>query len=116
LCRIGVEMKLFLEGISNYFCSSFVLFICWLSVGYGLNSQSSIPIRSNEGIFFSLQLCQDWLWGLPTLLSSGTRGFFPGVKGLGCEADHLPPSRAKIKNSWSYTSTHLIHLYGMMLR
>jgi hypothetical protein len=28
LCRIGVEMKLFLEGISNYFCSSFVLFIC----------------------------------------------------------------------------------------
>jgi hypothetical protein len=24
---------------------------------------------------------------------------------LGCEADHSPPSSAKVKNAWSYTST-----------
>jgi hypothetical protein len=28
-----------------------------------------------------------------------------GVKQLGCEADHLPSSSAKVKNEWSYTST-----------
>jgi hypothetical protein len=28
-----------------------------------------------------------------------------GVKRLGLEADHLPPSSAEVKNAWSYTST-----------
>jgi hypothetical protein len=28
-----------------------------------------------------------------------------GVKWLGHEADHSPPSSAKVKNAWSYTST-----------
>jgi hypothetical protein len=28
-----------------------------------------------------------------------------GVKWLGCEADHSPPSSAAVKNAWSYTST-----------
>jgi len=35
-----------------------------------------------------------------------TRGFFLGIKQLGCEADHSPPSSAKVKNAYSYTSTH----------
>jgi hypothetical protein len=26
-----------------------------------------------------------------------------GVKQLGCEADHSPPSSARVKNAWSYT-------------
>jgi hypothetical protein len=34
----------------------------------------------------------------------GTRGSSPGVKRLGREADHSPPSSAEIKNAWSYTS------------
>jgi hypothetical protein len=29
----------------------------------------------------------------------------PRVKWLGCEANHSPPSRAKVINMWSYTST-----------
>jgi len=29
----------------------------------------------------------------------------PGVKQLKHEADHSAPSRAKVKNAWSYTST-----------
>jgi len=28
-----------------------------------------------------------------------------GVEPPGCEADHSPPSSAKVKNAWSYTST-----------
>jgi hypothetical protein len=27
-----------------------------------------------------------------------------GVKQMGCEADHSPPSSAKVKKEWSYTS------------
>jgi hypothetical protein len=39
----------------------------------------------------------------------------PGVKQLGHEADHSPPSSAEVKNVWGYTSTPLIHLNGMVL-
>jgi hypothetical protein len=31
-------------------------------------------------------------------------GFFPGVKRPGREVDQLPPSRAKVKNWWSWIS------------
>jgi hypothetical protein len=50
-----------------------------------------------------------------------------GHKAVGCDADHSPPSSAKVMNAWSYTSTppyvftawcivkHSIHLHGMVL-
>jgi hypothetical protein len=30
---------------------------------------------------------------------------FPGIKQLGREVDHLPPSGAEVKNEWSYISS-----------
>jgi hypothetical protein len=51
----------------------------------------------------------------------------PGVKWLECEADHSPPTSAKVKNAWSYTSIpqyifmvdclikQWVHLHGMVL-
>jgi len=39
----------------------------------------------------------------------------PGVKWMGHEAGHIPPSNAKIKNEWSCISTPPICLHGMML-
>jgi hypothetical protein len=33
----------------------------------------------------------------PTSYPMGTRGFFPGGKAAGREADHLPPSSAEVK-------------------
>jgi hypothetical protein len=45
----------------------------------------------------------------------GTRGSFRGVKRLGREADHSPPSNAEVKNVWSYMYTPPIHLCGMVL-
>ena len=39
------------------------------------------------------------------------REFPSGVKGLECEADHLPPSCAEVKNEWNYAS---IFLYAFM--
>jgi len=38
-----------------------------------------------------------------------------GLKQLGCEADHSPPSSAEVKNAWSYTSTLPVCLHGMVL-
>jgi hypothetical protein len=34
----------------------------------------------------------------------GTRGSFPGDKAVGREADYSSPSRAEVKNAWSFTS------------
>jgi hypothetical protein len=39
-----------------------------------------------------------------------------GVKRPEREADHSPPSRAEVKNEWSYTATPLIRLSGVVLR
>jgi hypothetical protein len=38
-----------------------------------------------------------------------------GVKRPGREADNPPPSNAEVKNAWSYTSTPLIRLQGVVL-
>jgi len=56
-------------------------------------------------------------WGPPSFLSSGYQGpgfLSPVVKWMGHETDHLPPSRAEVKNVWSYTSTPPICLNGMV--
>jgi hypothetical protein len=56
----------------------------------------------------------------------GSGALSPGVKRLGHEDDHSPPSRAEVKNAWIYTFTppyvsmvwflikHRIH-HGMVL-
>jgi hypothetical protein len=38
-----------------------------------------------------------------------------GVEQPGYEADHTPPSSAKVKNVWSYTAIPPIHLHGVVL-
>jgi hypothetical protein len=38
-----------------------------------------------------------------------------GAKRPVCEADHSPPSSAKVKNVWSYTSTPPICFHGVVL-
>jgi hypothetical protein len=43
----------------------------------------------------------------------GTRSFFPGAKWPGNEADQSPPSSAKIKNVWSYTTTPPMCVHGI---
>jgi len=38
-----------------------------------------------------------------------------GVKRPGCEAGHLPPSSAEVKNAWSCISTPLIRLHDVVI-
>jgi hypothetical protein len=76
------------------------------------------------GGFESWQELEIFLFTTVTKLAQGpTRppiqwvpGVLPlGVKWPGHEADHLPPSNAKVKNVWSFTSTSPICLHGMVL-
>jgi hypothetical protein len=46
-----------------------------------------------------------WVPGAPSL----------GVKRPGREVEHSPPSRAEVKNAWSYTSTLPVRLHGVVL-
>jgi hypothetical protein len=72
----------------------------WYSAGLRAGwSGGSSPGRGWE--FFSSPPRPERLWGPPSLLSDGYRGL---VKRTGHEADHSPPSKAKVKNAWSYTS------------
>jgi len=55
-----------------------------------------------ENGFFSLPKRPDWLCGSPNLLL--VPGYFPSMAKLPWhETDHLPPSKAAVKNEWSYT-------------
>jgi len=39
----------------------------------------------------------------------------PGLKQTGHEADYSSPSRAEVKNVWSYTSAPPVHLHDVVL-
>jgi hypothetical protein len=39
----------------------------------------------------------------------------PGLKRLGHEASHSPSATAEVKKMWSYTSTALMRLHGVVL-
>jgi hypothetical protein len=51
----------------------------------------------------------------PASYPMGTGDFSSGAKRPGREAYHSPPSSAKVKNAWSYTSTPPVSSHGVML-
>jgi hypothetical protein len=66
---------------------------------YRLDNRGSIPGRGRDS-FLCHRVQADSGSHLASY-SMGTVGLFP----WGSEADHSPPSSAKVKNTWSYTST-----------
>ena len=75
------------------------------ATSYGLDGRGSNPSRSRRFCFSPK--CPDWLWGPINLLFNRYQGYFSPVKRLWHEADHSPPSSAKVKNELSHTSTSL---------
>jgi hypothetical protein len=68
-----------------------------------MDDRSSIPGRVRE--FFSSPTRPDLFGILFILLSYGYRGLLaPGIIRPGREAYHSPPSKAGVKNPWTYTS------------
>jgi len=75
----------------------------------------TLQIWGNVGVFSSSSPRQDRLWGPPILLSSGTGALTPAIKRPGCEANHLPPSSALVKNAWSCISIPAICFHFVVL-
>jgi hypothetical protein len=71
-----------------------------------LNGLGLVPDRGNK--FFSTPHRDS-----TSLLCSGYLGLFlRELKRPGCEADHLPPSGAEVKNCGAVSPPQVIHLYG----
>jgi hypothetical protein len=70
----------------------------------GQGVEVRVPVGSR--MFISLY-CQDQLWGSIQLILWVPGDPFPGVQQLGHEADHSPPTSAKVKKTWVYTATPL---------
>jgi hypothetical protein len=72
-----------------------------------LDDRGSIPGRRREGkgIYSLRHRVQTGSGAHPVSYPMDTGGLSPRVKWPGREADSLPPSSAKVKNAWSYTST-----------
>ena len=77
----------------------------------GWTVRGSNPGRDKR--FFSSPKYPDRLWGLPGSLFNLYRGSFSGIKRLGHDFNHSPPSNAEVENERCYTSTPLICLRGV---
>ena len=75
---------------------------------YGLDGRGSIPV---EARIFSLLDTSDRFLDPPSLLLSGCRCSFPGVKMPARELNHSPPPNAEVKNEWSHASTSPAYLF-----
>jgi hypothetical protein len=63
------DQSVYQQGLLKYLISFFLLEV-----------QGSVPGRDNDRIVFSLPLCPDWFWGLPSLLFSGYPMLLPRGK------------------------------------
>ena len=54
--------------------------------------------------FFSSPKRPDLLWAPPSILLTGYRNSFPGIKRPGREVNHSPPSSFAVKNGWNRAS------------
>jgi hypothetical protein len=77
-----------------------------IALGYGLDDWGSrVRFPAGTGNFSLHHRVQNGSGTHPASSPMGTKGSFPEGKAAGREADHSPPSRAEVKNAWSYTST-----------
>jgi hypothetical protein len=65
---------------------------------------SRVRFPEGAGNFSLHNHFQNGIESHPVSHPKGVRGLSSVVKRLGREADHSPPSRAVVKNEWSYTS------------
>jgi hypothetical protein len=87
-----------------------------IALGCGLDYRgSTVRFPAGTGNFSLHRRVQNGSGAHPASYPTLTRGSFPGGRAAGHEADHSPPSSAKVKNAWSYTSAPPIRLHGAVL-
>jgi hypothetical protein len=66
-------------------------------------TQFVIKVNTTTGLQFPAEaIMRFFLWSTPSRVAGALT---PRVKRPGSEVDHSPPCSAKVKNTWSYTST-----------
>jgi hypothetical protein len=86
--------------------------------GYGLDDRGStvrFPAGGGNSFFFFSTASRPILGPTQPPIQRVQGALSLGVKRLGREADHSPPSSAEVKNAWIYTSTPPIRLHGVVL-
>jgi hypothetical protein len=64
----------------------------------------------------SLALERIWFGAHPAFHPMGTRGFFPGAKRQGREANHSPPSNAEVKNGGAVPPLRMRHMVWCLVK
>jgi hypothetical protein len=103
-------------NIEKYFTTNVQTEMQYRSRYRGLDDQG-VRVRVPAGSrIFTFSYCSDRPWSPPSLLSNVYRGgSFPGVKYR--QVDHPPPTSAKVKRTWIYTSPPPpICIHGMVLK
>jgi hypothetical protein len=80
-------------------------------MGYGLDDRG-VRVQTKSGNVSLYHSVETGFGAHPASYAVGIRGSFPGVKWPEREAEHSPPSSAKVKNAWSCTSTLPIPALG----
>jgi hypothetical protein len=87
-----------------------------IALVYGLGNRGSrVRLPARLGIFPFSTASRTVLGLTHPAIQWISRALSAGVKRLERESDHSPPSRAEVKNAWSYTSTLPIRLHGVVL-
>jgi hypothetical protein len=76
-----------------------------ITTGYRLDGQGAgvrVPVGQDFSLLYVVQSGSE---AHPASYPMVIGPLSPGVKRLGHEADHSPPSSAEVKNTWIYTST-----------
>jgi hypothetical protein len=87
--------------------------IC-LCLGYGLDDRK-FESRQGLGIIPFTPASRPVLIPIQPLIQWVPGALYLGVKRLGREIDHSPPSVDEAKNAWCYTSTPPVRLHGVVL-
>jgi hypothetical protein len=87
-----------------------------IALGYGLDDRDSrVRVPAGAGNFSLNHRVQNGSGPTQPPIQWVPGALSLGLKRPGRESDHSPPFSAEVKNEWSYTSTPLIRLLGVVL-
>jgi hypothetical protein len=97
-------------------CSAMAGYQCSMPPSSGLWARKSgVQVLAGAGNFSLHHHIQTSSRAHPASYPMDNKGSFSGVKQLGSETDYSPLPSTEVKNMWSYTSTPLLCINGMVL-
>jgi hypothetical protein len=91
------------DSLIGWLIHSFLVYLTMLHQVNKLYSDRGFESRQGLGIFLFTTVSRPDLGPTQPHIQWITGALSLGLKRLGSEADHSPPSRTEVKNAWSYT-------------